>query len=39
MILAIEHLQNSFVFVSWIAAGWLVGAAITAYVMRSSKNK
>jgi hypothetical protein len=39
MISIVEYIQNGFIFVSWVAAGWLVGAAVTAYLMRSSKNK
>lgn len=34
-----EHIQNGFVYVSWIAAGWIIGAAITAVAIRSIKNK
>lgn len=39
MILAIEHIQSGFVFVSWIAAGWVIGAAITSVAIKSINNK
>lgn len=39
MIPTLEYIQNGFVFVSWIAIGWVLGAVITAVAIKSLNNK
>lgn len=39
MISTLEYIQNGFIFVTWIAAGWITGALITAIAIKSISNK
>jgi hypothetical protein len=35
----ITAIQNGFIFVSWIAIGWIIGAVVTAVALNSTRNK
>jgi hypothetical protein len=37
MISTIEYIQNGFIFCSWIAIGWILGAAFTALILKKYK--
>jgi hypothetical protein len=39
MNVTIETVQNGLIFVGWIAAGWLLGAVITAVAIITSNYK
>jgi hypothetical protein len=39
MIPTLDYIQNGFVFVSWFAFGWILGAVITAVAIKSINNK
>ena len=39
MIVIPEYIQAGVVFVSWIAAGWIAGAIITAVAIKTTNSK